>query len=200
MRSRSTEKKVSPKWILILCISSFLLGMLFTNRKWAPSESNHQIISRQRHEQELQVVSEDCNTKRKLGQAKDIMGEVYKTHEAIQSLDKTISTLQMELAATRSVQEMSGLDTSPHLQQVSSQTKKKAFVVIGINTAFSSRKRRDSVRETWMPQGEKLQQLEKEKGIVIRFMIGHSATSNSILDRAIDSEEAQHNDFLRLVR
>ncbi|RWR78593.1 beta-1,3-galactosyltransferase 7 [Cinnamomum micranthum f. kanehirae] len=198
MRSRSTEKKVSPKWILILCISSFFLGMLFTNRIWAPSESNHQIISRQRHEQELQVVSEDCTTKRKLGQAKDIMGEVYKTHEAIQSLDKTISTLQMELAATRSVQEMSGLDTSPHLQQVSSQTKKKAFVVIGINTAFSSRKRRDSVRETWMPQGEKLQQLEKEKGIVIRFMIGHSATSNSILDRAIDSEEAQHNDFLRL--
>jgi len=27
----------------------------------------------------------------------------------------------------------------------------------------------------------------------------HSATSNSILDRAIDSEESQHNDFLRLV-
>lgn len=27
----------------------------------------------------------------------------------------------------------------------------------------------------------------------------HSATSNSILDRAIDSEEAQHKDFLRLV-
>lgn len=26
-----------------------------------------------------------------------------------------------------------------------------------------------------------------------------SATSNSILDRAIDSEEAQHKDFLRLV-
>eukprot|EP00268_Persea_americana_P047201 TRINITY_DN4902_c0_g1_i3.p1 TRINITY_DN4902_c0_g1~~TRINITY_DN4902_c0_g1_i3.p1 ORF type:complete len:399 (-),score=97.17 TRINITY_DN4902_c0_g1_i3:517-1713(-) len=201
MRSRSTEKKVSPKWILILCISSFLLGMLFTNRKWAPSESNHQIISRQRHEQELQVVSEDCNTKRKLGQAKDIMGEVYKTHEAIQSLDKTISTLQMELAATRSSQEMSGLEASPRVSAVSSREgtlKKKAFVVIGINTAFSSRKRRDSVRETWMPQGEKLQKLEREKGIVIRFMIGHSATSSSILDRAIDSEESQHNDFLRL--
>lgn len=27
-----------------------------------------------------------------------------------------------------------------------------------------------------------------------------SATSNSILDKAIDSEEAQHNDILRLVR
>lgn len=32
-------------------------------------------------------------------------------------------------------------------------TKQKAFMVIGINTAFSSRKRRDSVRQTWMPQG-----------------------------------------------
>ncbi|KAG0497491.1 hypothetical protein HPP92_002182 [Vanilla planifolia] len=69
---------------------------------------------------------------------------------------------------------------------------------MGINTAFSSRKRRDSLRETWMPQGEKLQQLEREKGIVIRFMIGHSAISNSILDKAIDSEDRQHNDFLRL--
>ena len=28
----------------------------------------------------------------------------------------------------------------------------------------------------------------------------HSATSSSILDRAIDSEESQHKDFLRLVR
>lgn len=140
--------------------------------------------------------------KRKLGKDKDIMGEVYKTHAAIQSLDKTISSLQMELAAARSTQEMAGLNGSPHVSMLSSregQVRKKAFVVIGINTAFSSRKRRDSVRETWMPQGEKLQQLEREKGIVIRFMIGHSATSNSILDRAIDSEEAQHNDFLRMV-
>ncbi|XP_077224080.1 galactosyltransferase family protein isoform X1 [Tasmannia lanceolata] len=199
MKGRNNER-VSTKWILILCISSFVLGMLFTNRLWVAPESNHQIISRQRHEQELQVVSEDCGTNRKLAQDKDIMGEVYKTHEAIQSLDKTISTLQMELAATRSVQEMTSLDASPMISKSSREVlqRKKAFVVIGINTAFSSRKRRDSIRETWMPQGEKLQQLEREKGIVIRFMIGHSATSNSILDRAIDSEDGQHNDFLRL--
>ncbi|KAG1334675.1 Beta-1,3-galactosyltransferase 7 [Cocos nucifera] len=125
------------------------------------------------------------------------MGEVTRTHEAIQSLDKTIATLQMELAATRSSQELMRLDGSPSIP-ASNQQKKKAFIVIGINTAFSSRKRRDSVRETWMPQGEKHQQLEREKGIVVRFMIGHSATSHSILDRAIDAEEAQHHDFLRL--
>lgn len=32
-------------------------------------------------------------------------------------------------------------------------SRQKCFMVIGINTAFSSRKRRDSVRATWMPQG-----------------------------------------------
>ncbi|OVA12785.1 Glycosyl transferase [Macleaya cordata] len=201
MKSRTKAEKVSVKWILILCISSFAVGMLFTNRLWGPPESSGQIISRQRQEQELQVVSEDCTTKRKSGQDKDIMGEVYKTHEAIQSLDKTISMLQMELAATRSSQELGSMNSSPDISKSSSHNgtpRKKAFVVIGINTAFSSRKRRDSVRETWMPQGEKLLKLEHEKGIVIRFMIGHSATSNSILDRAIDSEDAQHNDFIRL--
>ncbi|KAJ6818126.1 beta-1,3-galactosyltransferase 7-like [Iris pallida] len=196
--SSSSDRRVSARWILLLCMSSFAVGLLFTNRFWSVPESNTQFISRRRQDQELQVVSEDCITKKKLGQDKDVMDEVSKTHEAIQSLDKTISTLQMELAATRSSQELTGLEGSQAKSGTSQQKKKKAFVVIGINTAFSSRKRRDSVRETWMPQGEKLQQLEKEKGIVIRFTIGHSATSNSILDRAIDSEEAQHNDFLRL--
>ncbi|THG05783.1 hypothetical protein TEA_007631 [Camellia sinensis var. sinensis] len=59
-------------------------------------------------------------------------------------------------------------------------SKKKAFIVIGINTAFSSRKRRDSIRQTWMPQGERLLQLEQEKGIIIRFMIGHRSLDKSI--------------------
>lgn len=61
----------------------------------------------------------------------------------------------MELAATRGSQE-SGSDALPSPTKTShnsAPSKKKAFVVIGINTAFSSRKRRDSVRETWMPQG-----------------------------------------------
>lgn len=196
-RSSSSERKAGLRWVLILCIMSFGLGMLFTDRFWVNQDVNNQIVSTRRQEQELQVISDDCSTKRKPGQDKEIMGEVTRTHEAIRSLDKTISTLQMELAAKRSSQELPGLDRSPSISE-SSQVKKKAFVVIGINTAFSSRKRRDSVRETWMPQGEKLQQLEREKGIVIRFMIGHSATSNSILDKAIDSEDAQHNDFLRL--
>ncbi|KAL7222186.1 hypothetical protein ACSBR1_023987 [Camellia fascicularis] len=91
-------------------------------------------------------------------------------------------------------------DEFTHISELTHEglPRKKAFIVIGINTAFSSRKRCDSVRQTWMPQGERLLQLEQEKGIIIRFMIGHSATSNSILDRTIDSEDSQHKDFLRL--
>ncbi|XP_054776300.1 probable beta-1,3-galactosyltransferase 2 isoform X3 [Prosopis cineraria] len=71
-------------------------------------------------------------------------------------------------------------------------------MVIGINTAFSSRKRRDSVRETWMPQADRRKKMEEEKGIIIRFVIGHSSTSGGILDRAIEAEEKLHGDFLRL--
>ncbi|CAN0852302.1 Probable beta-1,3-galactosyltransferase 2 [Linum grandiflorum] len=44
-----------------------------------------------------------------------------------------------------------------------------------------------------MPQGEKRDKLEKEKGIVIRFVIGHSSTSSGI-----DAEDEMHGDFMRL--
>ena len=46
--------------------------------------------------------------------------------------------------------------------------------------------------------GEELRRMEKGKGIVIRFVIGHSATPGGVLDKAIDAEDAEHQDFLRL--
>ena len=63
--------------------------------------------------------------------------------------------LQMQLAASRSSQEMENLDASSAVSNLARDgpPRKKVFMVIGINTAFSSRRRRDSVRETWMPQG-----------------------------------------------
>ncbi|XP_057442947.1 beta-1,3-galactosyltransferase 7 isoform X2 [Lotus japonicus] len=197
MKTR-TSTKISAKWLPIFSVFSFILGVFITSRMWEPHDSNGLMISQLQRDQQLQVISEDCDTKNKQ-QPKDEMNELYKTHEAIQALDKQVSMLQMELAAARNSRgtNISDSDGSANTSGDGSP-RKKAFVVIGINTAFSSRKRRDSVRETWMPQGEQLLQLEREKGIVIRFMIGHSATSNSILDRAIDSEESQHKDFLRL--
>lgn len=65
------------------------------------------------------------------------------------SLGRQISTLKTEMAAARKV-------TPPEINLSSDRDhfpRKKMFIVIGINTAFSSRKRRDTVRATWMPQG-----------------------------------------------
>ncbi|MBA0667777.1 hypothetical protein Goklo_000817 [Gossypium klotzschianum] len=152
--------------------------------------------------EKLKLISEGCNLKAKGEKhvSKDIIGEVFRTHHAIQTLDKTISNLEMELAAARAAQESlhSGSPLSEDVSRVGSSRKRKYLMVIGINTAFSSRKRRDSVRATWMPQGEKRKKLEDEKGIIVRFVIGHSATSGGILDRAIEAEDKKHGDFLRL--
>ncbi|RRT41905.1 hypothetical protein B296_00043767 [Ensete ventricosum] len=46
--------------------------------------------------------------------------------------------------------------------------------------------------------GSKLRRLEEEKGVVMRFVIGRSATPGGALDRAIDEEDAETKDFLRL--
>lgn len=61
----------------------------------------------------------------------------------------------MELAAARATQEsiVSGAPLSETLKATESRARRKYLMVIGINTAFSSRRRRDSVRATWMPQG-----------------------------------------------
>ena len=78
------------------------------------------------------------------------------------TLEKTISTLEMQLAAARAAQASnqhgSPMVTKPGTEQI--KERKKVFFVVGIMTAFSSRKRRDSIRETWMPQGLMLEILE----------------------------------------
>lgn len=74
---------------------------------------------------------------------------------ACRTLDKKISNLETELAAARAAQDLilSGTPISGDLGINETDRKRKHLMVIGINTAFSSRKRRDSVRASWMPQG-----------------------------------------------
>ncbi|XP_074327440.1 putative beta-1,3-galactosyltransferase 2 isoform X4 [Apium graveolens] len=81
----------------------------------------------------------------------------------------------MELTAARVVQDsiLTGKPISDDVGVVESTKRRKYLMVIGINTAFSSRKRRDSVRGTWMQQGDKLKKLEDKKEIIMRFVIGH---------------------------
>lgn len=61
----------------------------------------------------------------------------------------------MELAAARAAQDslLNGSPMSENLEFTEPGGKRRYLMVVGINTAFSSRKRRDSVRATWMPQG-----------------------------------------------
>lgn len=187
---------ISKKWTFLLCFGSFCIGLLFTNRMWTVPEPK-EIIRRSALEVEkMSLVDGDCAPK-SAGDARDVPGEVPRTQDVIQTLDRTISNLEMELASAKATQEsmVHGGAGAPVPEPTG---KRKHFMVIGVNTAFSSRKRRDSVRATWMPQGEKRRKMEEEKGIVIRFVIGHSATPGGILDRAIDAEDRKHGDFMRL--
>ncbi|KAM3749298.1 hypothetical protein ACB098_05G173400 [Castanea mollissima] len=184
MGGEYTKNGMSRNMALMLCFCSFFAGMVFTNRMWTVPEGKDedaQINLKSENYPKLNIVQHNAN---------DSMG----------SLDNKISKLEMKLTAARAEHEsiMRGNPKSANLKKVETNAKRKYFVVIGINTAFSSRKRRDSVRATWMPQGEKRKKLEEEKGIVMRFVIGHSLTSGGILDKAIEAEETRHGDFLRL--
>lgn len=200
--SRST---ISKEWTLFLCLACFCVGLFLTNRMWTVRESKGITRTTAAEAQTLKLISEGCEMK--FLQQKDmnsvpreIFGEVSKTHQAIKTLDKTISNLEMELAAAKAAQDsiLAGSPVSETAENGDSFRKRKYLMVIGINTAFSSRKRRDSVRSTWMPQGEKRRKLEEEKGIIVRFVIGHSATLGGILDRAVAAEDKKHGDILRL--
>ncbi|TYH84003.1 hypothetical protein ES332_D02G169000v1 [Gossypium tomentosum] len=159
--------------------------MLFTDRMGTVPEPKGIKRTTAVEAEKLKLISEGCNPKANEEKhvSKHIIGEVFKTHHAIQTLDKTILNLEMELAAARAAQE-SLLAGSP--------------LSTDANRAKSSRKRkRDSARATWMPQGEKRNKLEDENSIIVLFVIGHSATTVGILDLAIEAEDKKHGDFLR---
>ncbi|KAK4426764.1 Beta-1,3-galactosyltransferase 7 [Sesamum alatum] len=199
MKNRS-RGKLSLKWIVILCISSFVLGMLSSKRMLAARRARDRILHRGRHLGDSEATSDDCVKNKVPFWKYDRVQVMCLSCLLLRSLDSSITKLRWELPSKKSSLKIGNYENTTAVPAYNDATviRKKAFMVVGINTAFSSRKRRDSIRETWMPTGKRLLQLEQEKGIVVRFMIGHSAISNSILDRAIDSEDALHKDFLRL--
>ncbi|MFQ6644546.1 hypothetical protein Gotur_019443 [Gossypium turneri] len=198
-RGEYASKHVLPKKLaILLCFASFFAGMFFTNRMWMVPDAKSIVKKTSRTGDEQHV---DCDMKIKVLKNEDNSSRgISGSQHSIETVDKAISDLEIKLMAARAERETVMKDTiiSEDLKNVELTSRRKYLMVIGINTAFSSRKRRDSVRATWMPQGEKLKQLEEEKGIIIRFVIGHSSTSGGILDKAIEAEERMHGDFLRL--
>ncbi|XP_031393713.1 probable beta-1,3-galactosyltransferase 2 isoform X1 [Punica granatum] len=207
-KSRGTAAESTPRsgmsrslsFFLYLCC--FFAGMFFTNRMWTmPSLDGieRNLDAKFKHET---VVSEDHDSypKKAVVRTDDGLEETSELTNVIEPLDQTILDLERKLAAARAQQEATstGSPLSGSSKIVRSTSKHKYFMVVGINTSFRSRKRRDSIRATWMPEGETRKKLEKEKGIVLRFVIGHSASPGGILDKAIEAEDMMHGDFLRL--
>ncbi|OMP06236.1 Glycosyl transferase, family 31 [Corchorus olitorius] len=77
-------------------------------------------------------------------------------------------------------------------------SKRRPLVVIGVLTRFGRQHNRDAIRKAWMGSGATLKKMENEKGIVSRFVIGRSANRGDSLDRSIDNENRQTNDFIIL--
>ncbi|KAA3478784.1 putative beta-1,3-galactosyltransferase 1 isoform X1 [Gossypium australe] len=194
----ASKHVLQKKLAILLCFASFFAGMFFTNRMWMVPNAKSIVKKTSRTGDEQHV---DCDMKIKVLKNEDNSSRgISGSQHSIETVDKAISDLEIKLMAARAERETVMKDTiiSEDLKNVELTSRRKYLMVIGINTAFSSRKRRDSVRATWMPQGEELKQLEEERGIIIRFVIGHSSTSGGILDKAIEAEERMHGDFLRL--
>lgn len=73
------------------------------------------------------------------------------------SLDSSVTKLRLELPSNKKPRKFGNFVNSTGISTYAANTvtRKKAFMVIGINTAFSGRRRRDSIRETWMPRGSR---------------------------------------------
>ncbi|XP_058100279.1 hydroxyproline O-galactosyltransferase HPGT1 isoform X1 [Magnolia sinica] len=113
---------------------------------------------------------------------------------ACREQQKKLSALEMELAAARH----EGF-VSKYLSETNvTHSKKRLLAVIGIVTEFGRKNNRDAIRKSWLPTGQALKKLEEEKGIVIRFIIGRSVNRGDSLDRAVDNENRQTNDFVIL--
>eukprot|EP00210_Caulerpa_lentillifera_P004025 g3840.t1 len=65
------------------------------------------------------------------------------------------------------------------------------------NARYDYRRRRMAVRETWFPNSrEERERIEKESGIVIRFIVGHSSDPKE--EEKLAEEERTYGDFLRV--
>ncbi|XP_057510467.1 hydroxyproline O-galactosyltransferase HPGT1-like [Actinidia eriantha] len=107
---------------------------------------------------------------------------------------KKLAALDMELAKAR----QEGFVSKHSSHNSGTNTKKKILAVIGIITKFGRKNNRVAIRKAWMPTGAALKKLQDEKGIIARFVIGRSANRGDSLDREIDNENGQSNDFIIL--
>ncbi|GMI96234.1 hydroxyproline O-galactosyltransferase 1 [Hibiscus trionum] len=185
MRSRGSSS--SSRFGFHSRISALVLAMFATmatvyvaGRIWQDAESRVYLI------QELD---------RRNGQADSVMS-VDDTLKVIACREqkKKLLALEMDLSAAR----QEGFVSKESSESDGARSKKRLLAVIGIVTTFGRKKNRDAIRKAWMQSGAALEKLEEEKGIVVQFVIGRSSNRGDSLDREIDNEHSQTNDFIVL--
>ncbi|KMZ56462.1 Glycosyltransferase, family GT31 [Zostera marina] len=107
---------------------------------------------------------------------------------------KRLAALEMELAGAKH----DGFSSKHTLEGNGTHYKKRPLAFIGIFTGFGGKKKRDAIRKQWFPTKMALKKLEKDKGIIVRFVIGISSNHADIMDRAIHEENRQTEDFIIL--
>ena len=71
----------------------------------------------------------------------------------------------------------------------------RLLALVGVNTGFASKRRRDVLRRTWFPSGQALKTMETENGILFRFVIGEPPPGDKALNRMLEAEISEHGDF-----
>ncbi|KAJ7945005.1 Hexosyltransferase [Quillaja saponaria] len=185
MRSRGSQSRLSGSSFGFR-ISNLMLSMIATmatiyvaGRLWQDAENRAYLI------QELDKSTGE-------GQSAISVDDTLKVI-ACREQQKKLSALEMELTAAR----QEGFIPKYSLENDGTHSKKKLLAVIGIITTFGRKKNRDAIRKAWMPIGAMKNSADK-RGILVQFVIGRSANRGDSLDREIDKESGQTNDFIIL--
>lgn len=178
-RGQSSAGKTSMK-TLIMAMFSFMACFYTAGRLWEDAQMRSYIagLADKQNKQESGLMSVD---------------DTFKVLDCKEQ-QKRLAGLEMELLSAKS----QGYLAKHPVSQNTTGNGGRWHSVIGIYTSFGNKVRRESIRRTWMPTGEKLKKLESEKGVIIRFVVGRSANKGDSSDRAIDQENDEMKDFLIL--
>ncbi|XP_062074495.1 hydroxyproline O-galactosyltransferase HPGT1-like isoform X2 [Humulus lupulus] len=185
MHSRSSQNRlsgsaprsrVSP---LFLTMLATMATVYVAGRLWQDAEVRAYLIQEldERASQGQSVLSVD--------------DETFKTIPCSEQQRK-LSDLETELTAAR----QEGFTLKSLSKNDETRPTRNLIAVIGIITTFGRRKNRDAIRKAWMPTA--LKKLADEKGIIVQFVIGRSSNRGDSLDREIEEENRQTNDFIVL--
>lgn len=187
MRSRGSQNRLNGSNSFGSRVSALMLAMLATmatvyvaSRLWQDAESRAYLI------EELEKTTDQ-------GQSAVSVDDTLKVITCREQRKK-LSGLETELAAAR----QEGFVPKHLTGSDGKHPSKKVLSVVGVMTTFGRKKNRDAIRKAWMPTGTSVRKLADEKGIIVRFVTGRSANRGDSLDKEIETESSQTNDFIIL--